>query len=101
MELILSVTVAKVWPGAMTGGRPGPTEIISCCSSLISGGLDLRVRVAQRGQIRSARARIHFGQERIIQGLGFHFRNAAGGIVDIAEYDGLRGARTLAGGLDL
>src|SRR5579872_7114310 len=98
MELILSVTVAKVWPGAMMAGPRLCT--VGCRSSLMLR-LNLRIRVAQRGQIGGARARVQFRQQRVIQGFGFQLRDAALGIVDIPEDDGLGRADLLAGGPDL
>src|SRR5690242_8036301 len=98
MVLILSVTVAKVWPGAITGTRPRSTGKISRRSSLMSGALDLRVGVAQRGQVSGARARVQFGQQRVIQLLGLQFRHAACGIVDVPEDNGLRRTGGFAGG---
>src|SRR5215469_10871491 len=62
--------------------------------------LQLRVRIAQAGQVSGARPGVEIGQQAVVQLFGFHFRHAAVGIVGVAEHDGLGGARGLAGRLD-
>src|ERR1700737_3490113 len=63
--------------------------------------LDLWIRIAQSRQIRGARPRVQFGKKRIIERLGFQFRDPARRIIDVAEHNRLRRARSLASRLDL
>src|SRR5271169_1304644 len=100
MELILSVTVPNVWPGAITVGLPDWSERVSRGSSRMLRSLDLRVGIAQHRQMSGAGAGVHFGQQRIIQLFGLQLGHAAGGVIDVAEDDGLRGADLLAGRLN-
>src|SRR5581483_3882265 len=105
IELILSVTDPKVWPGAITGGTPVPTTAWfgSSIRARESATVvpQLRVDVAHRGQILRARARVEIGEHRVRARLGLQARHAAGRIVQIAEDDRLGRARLLAGRLDL
>src|SRR5207244_4877801 len=85
IALILSVMVAKVWPGSMTGGAAGGVRAGST-----SG--DLRVGVLHRREVGGARARIELGQEGVVPRLGLERRDAALGVVQVAEHDRLGGA---------
>src|SRR5690242_14563705 len=100
MELILSVTVAKVWPGAITVGLPDWSERVSRCSSLMLRILDIRIRIAERSQVGGARARVQFCQQRIIQLFGLQLRDVAHRVVGVTENDSLCGADLLASRLN-
>src|SRR5215510_12994768 len=88
IALILSVTVLKVCPGAMTGGLPVPTTA-AIGSSMLSGVLighpardrsarsfaELRVHVANRSEIRRARPRVQLAEQRVLTLLGLELRD--------------------------
>src|SRR5438477_6370210 len=77
MELILSVTEANVCPGMMIGGFPAiaagvgrASSVGPLCSmpaSLLFGfGLQVRVRIADDGEVRRSRTRVQLAEQRII-----------------------------------
>src|SRR5215472_15499147 len=73
IELILSVTVAKVCPGSMTGARP---LRIATGSSLIfltalRRRFEPRVRVANHGQVGGPRPDVQVGQQAVVAMPGF------------------------------
>src|SRR5258708_38371331 len=82
--LILSVTLPKVWPGPMIG-----------CSALPTG--DLRVGVANGGQVGRAGPGLKLGEEAVVPGLGLEPGGPALGVGHIARPRGLRRAGRLAG----
>src|SRR5262245_22136084 len=105
-ELILSVTVPGVWPGATTGGLYG---FGSGASIMLRPFLVLRVRMlgGQRGvrirdlrQVGRARTRVQHLQQAVVERVGLPLRHFPVRIVDVAEHDGLRRAGLLAGGLE-
>src|SRR5215210_4141653 len=85
IELILSVTVPKVWPGAITGGVPPPRTATRGSSIGCSGSATLftnfRVDVAQRGQVRRPRPRVQLAEQRVVALLGLQPGDAAARIV--------------------
>src|SRR6185295_15064557 len=94
---IWSVTVPKSWPGAIS--RSASVWCVSCRSGLATR--HLRVRVPDRRQIGGAGPRVELGQQAVVAGLGLQQADPAPLVVDVAEDDGLGGARLLAGGADL
>src|SRR5213592_2693520 len=112
MLLILSVTLAKSWPGSTMGwisgwgtctgggaGLAGSASLASPGSSLAI--LQLVVRVLDLRQVRGARPRVQLAEQRVVPRLRLPLRDPAGRVVHVAEDDGLRRARRLAGGLDV
>src|SRR5260221_1503437 len=93
MELILSVTVPKVWPGAMIAGVPAPTIAWSGSSGSpvraksVTLAAQFGVDVADGREIRRPRPRVQLPQERIIPHAGFQLRHAAARVVEVAEDD--------------
>src|SRR5512135_2401353 len=99
MALMWSVTEPKVWPGAITGGRgfsPGPSASLKSGVGILSSVLlllllvrrrsfQLRVGIADFGQIGGARPGVELGQQPVVAGLGLEAGHAALGIVDVAE----------------
>src|SRR5580658_6460944 len=69
--------------------------------SLHGSSLQLGVRVSHFRQICCSRARVQFAQQAVVSGLRLPLRNVAVRVVDVAEDDCARGARLLAGGLQL
>src|SRR4029077_21085598 len=120
--LILSVTVAGVWPGATSGGRCGlgrgerasrvailsPFLRVSSVSSLSSVsirglGRQRRVRVAQLRQVGGARPGVELLEQAVVERVrlpAVHLPILLL-VVQIAEDDGARRAGLLAGGLEL
>src|SRR5262249_48977962 len=104
IELIFSVTDAKLWPGPITGGMSGSRLTTFGGSSsvpigAIGSGLlrfDLRIRVAHRRQVRRARARVELGEQAVISRLAFEIRHATRRVVDVAKDDGFGRAGLLA-----
>ena len=88
-SVIFFVTDALSYPGATTG------------SSSARVHAHLRVGIAQLRQIRRARARVQFREQAVVQRRGAQFRDAAAGVVDVAEDDRLRRTRLRARGRDL
>src|SRR5438270_4873101 len=114
MELIWSVTVAKVCPGS-TVGTGMKRSGISCVTGRISWAgvwvamfmkkgeclsLDLGVGVTNRAEVCGARTSIQFSQQCVIRRLGFQRRHAAVRIIHIPEHDRIRRTGLLAGGDD-
>src|SRR5438270_8009040 len=79
MELILSVTEAKVCPGMMIGGLPAIAAGVGrCCSSgplwtamrslldFTLGRLELGIRIADGGHVSRARARVQLAEQRVV-----------------------------------
>src|SRR5829696_1923031 len=103
--LILSVIEPKVWPGSMSGGGAyvaGFGLIIVQPRGFAvrvdwSSSDQLRIRVAQRGQVSSARARVEILEQAVVAFQLLQPGDAAFRIVQVAEYDGVgrtrRGAR--------
>src|SRR5436853_5491593 len=103
MSEILSVTVPKVSPGAITAAG----VIVMSMSFVSCGNFDIRlgplqfgIRILHCAQISRARLRAQFRQQLVVALLRFEFSNAAVGIVHVAEDDGLCRASLSAGGLD-
>src|SRR5215471_11935422 len=88
MPAMRSVAVPRSWPGPMTGGLTpfgGNTSISSIAILFrLLRGLELRVRVSHRRNIGSTRARVQFGQERVVAQIGFELRDAAVGVILVA-----------------
>src|SRR5215218_10423230 len=105
IELILSVTVPKVWPGAITGGVPLPATAgrgsSIGCSESATLFTDLRVDVPDRGQIGRPRAGVQLAEQRVVPLPGLQLRHAAARIVEVAEDDRVGRTGLLARGLDL
>src|SRR5215204_4733679 len=103
IDVILSVIEPKVWPGAITARSAAPAT--RACAAFSCGiatlFTQLRVHVADRGEIRGTRPRVELGEERVVAHLGLELRHAARFIVQVAEHDRLRRTGLLAGGLDL
>src|SRR5688572_23010970 len=78
MELILSVTDAKVSPGSMTGDVEciGPS-VYGLCGSSASATTNLRVRVLQLRQVTGARFCVQLAQQVVVAFVCFQFRDAA------------------------
>src|ERR1035437_3212718 len=94
---IWSVTVPKVYPGAMIVFDPECGSFRSSTNSALSFSataldLQLRIGIPQRGQVRGSRPGVEVRQQTVIPLFRFHFRNAAIGVVDIAENNRFRGA---------
>src|SRR5262249_31591790 len=66
-----------------------------------SRGFQFRVRIAQRREVRRARARIQILEQAVVPFLRFELRDLTVGIVEIAKHDGIGWAYLLAGGQDL
>src|SRR5262249_10309333 len=102
MELILSVTVAKVCPGPRTGGcgrsfvigRRGPS------APMIFRLFEFRVRIAHHRQVGGAWLRVQLTEQGVIAWLGLRSRHPALPVVEVAENDGLGRAGLLASGHD-
>ena len=60
-----------------------------------------RVRVAHGGQVRGARPRVEVLEQAVVARFLAQLRDAALGVVQVTEVDGLRRARALAGRADL
>src|SRR5258708_7333216 len=96
MELIFSV---RSWNPGSPRTSGGFTSInAGSCRTAISAIRQLRIRIAQLGEVRCARLNVELRQHRVITLLFFQFRYAAVGIVDIPEHDRVGRARLLAGG---
>src|SRR5437762_3352231 len=111
MELILSVTDAKVYPGPM---RPAPSGAAAGRSSVgsSSGGItlvlgelgDFGVRVLECRQVGGPRPCVQVPQQFVVQRLGAQAGHLADrpalsvALVQVAEGDGPGRARGLAGG---
>src|SRR5271167_898499 len=89
IELILSVTVPKVYPGSMTGAAsPSATGCLgSSISRFVLRLFQLRIGVANLGQIRRPRPRVQIAQQTVVARVCLQLRNPAVGIVDIAKDD--------------
>ena len=94
---ILSVTVAGVWPGAMSGGRSSRADI----SPLVLLSCRAGVRVRQLREIRRPRPGVQLLEERVIERLLLQGRDLRGRVVDVAEDERLGRADLLAGRPDL
>ncbi len=69
--LIFSVTEVKVCPGPMTGGLVG-SVLLGCASAAMSlrlrlGGSQIRVRVADRRQVRRPRPGVQLGHHAVVE----------------------------------
>src|SRR5690348_11024773 len=85
-ELIWSVTVPKVYPGAITGRPVGTrTSKVSRSSAILTP--DLRIRIPQDAQVSGARACVQVLQNPVVQLFRLHFRHAAVRIVAVSEDD--------------
>src|SRR5713101_7001764 len=84
----------------MTGTGP---EGARSASSGASGGTsgELRVGVAHRGEVGSARAGVELAEEGVVALVGLQAGDPARRVVDVAEDDGLGRTHCLAGGHDL
>src|SRR5579885_1685605 len=100
IELILSVIVAKVCPGAITAGECSRATSMWLSSGmvllLLRSALQLRVRIPDLGQVCGTRPSVQVLQQAIIAVLCFQLGNLTAGIVDVAESDGACRARLLA-----
>src|ERR1035437_2046176 len=89
MELILSVIVANVYPGSMTGAGWFATLTSSRSSGISLPALRLRlafsVGVGNLSQVGGAGSCIQVGQQPIVTVKRFEFRHPAVWIVDVAE----------------
>src|SRR5262245_51116737 len=89
----------------MTGGTPVPTtaRLGSSTGCRLSAILraQFRIDVSYRRQIHRARPRVELAEHRIATRFGLKTRNAAGGIVQVAEHDRVRRTDLLARGLDV
>src|SRR5580765_1485005 len=105
IELILSVTVLSVCPGAITAGVPAPTiaRFGSSMGCRLSATLfaQLRVHVAERREIGRARPRVQLAEQRVVPDFGLQRGDAARRIVQVAEDDRVGGTGLLARRLDL
>src|ERR1700690_4422246 len=108
MELILSVTVANVYPGSMTGARLFATSTSFRLSAIFSLpgfrpvlrlSFQFRVGVANLSQIGGARPGIQVGQQPVIEIQRLELRHPAVGIVDVAKDNRIGRAGLLAGRL--
>src|SRR5580704_11797991 len=97
---IFSVTVKLLNPGAMIWSGPGSMTFGSSSSVFRLGIADLRVGVAQASQIGGSGPHVQVFEQAVIARLSFELRDAALGIVDVAENDGLSGTRLGAGWCD-
>src|SRR5512139_2762471 len=97
MLAILSVTLAKVWPGPMIGCSAGAARPV-----LATPGLrDLGVRVADVREVRRAGAGLELRQQAVAAGARPELCHPARPVVQVAEHDRAGGAGRLAGGDDL
>src|SRR5262245_13200968 len=89
------------WRGSSS--NPGAPPRRSTCSCFESATLltKLRVHVANRRQIRRPRPRVELAEQRVVALLALELRDAALGIVDVAEHDRVGRTRLLTRGLDL
>src|SRR5688572_32670225 len=86
-------------------GRTSWTGVVSFSAMSVlvvrlvrSGGLhQLGIRIADRRQVRRARARVELFEKRIVRRLLLQLRNGRLRIVHVAEYDGVGRACLLAG----
>src|SRR3989441_11444834 len=103
MVLILSVTVAKVCPGPITGGRRRSAAVgrRGPSAPMTFRLFDFRVRVAHGSQIGSARPGVQFAQQSVVARLSLKSGDAALRVVEVAENDGLGRTGLLASGLNL
>src|SRR5215472_17023978 len=107
MPAMRSVAVPRSYPGPITGGLTpfgGSTPTSSTIGAIelcLLRGLEFRVRIPHRRNVGGARARIQLSQQLVIPLLGFELRNAAVGIIDVAEDNGFGGANLLARGQDV
>src|ERR1035437_5820541 len=91
MELILSVIVANVYPGSMTGAgwfatlTSSRSSGISCNALLLR--LQFRVGVANLRQVGGAGSGIQVGQQPVVTVECLELRHPAVWIVDVAEDD--------------
>ena len=93
---ILSVTRGERVPGtdngmndALRASHCRPRRVLLC---------DLRVRVAHGPEVARARLRLQLVEQAVVPVAGLQLRDAALGVVDVAEHDRLRRAGRLAGG---
>src|SRR5512145_2046521 len=82
MLAILSVTVAKVWPGPITGctTRSG----LAMLRSFTTRAGELGVRVPDRRQVARARPRLELGEEAVVPLARLQPEDAAFRVVDVA-----------------
>src|SRR5690348_10771326 len=89
-----AVTDAGVWSPISTGaGRVSGGRVSGTSGSSQKVG----VRVADRSQVRRPRPGVQFGQEAVVVRLGLPPGHLAAAVVQVAEHDGPRRARLLAG----
>src|SRR5260370_20126132 len=100
MELILSVTDAKVWPGRKTcdeaAGGGGVSRVGA--SGVMSRGLqlhDLGARIAYGSEVGRPRLSIVVLQESVIEGCVFHLADPRIRVVEVPENDRASRARGL------
>src|SRR5688500_12343607 len=67
----------------------------------LPGRIEVRVRIADRREIRRARAGLQFLEQCVMRRLRLELRNGAIGIVHVPEHDGFGRASLLTGGHDL
>src|SRR4051794_21267734 len=86
MELILSVTEAKVCPGMMLGGFPAIAAGVGRCCSLgplcsmgilflFAGRFQFRIRIADDGEVCRPRTRVQLAEQRIVPRIFFQGRD--------------------------
>src|ERR1700693_4502802 len=83
IELILSVTVAKVWPGAITGG------VVPVCASAATSCTQVGIHVSQCREIGRAGPRIELAEQGVVARFALQPRDPAARIVQIPEDDGV------------
>src|SRR5262245_44539940 len=110
MSLTFSVIEAWLCPGPRTGivGGAGcgddinpPYSVVPARRGACRLRRQLRVRVADGGQIGRPRPRVQLGEQTVAPRVGMRLRHAARLVVQVAEHDRLRRARGLARGDDL
>src|SRR5689334_20226947 len=84
---ILSDTEARLWLWSITGpiSNLDGSSTGSAISALLLRLLQIRMRITDFRKVGSSRARVEFGQERIIQTVSLPLRHPAIGIVQISD----------------
>src|SRR5437870_4571302 len=104
IELILSVTVAKVYPGSITGATSLPPATCSVRSSILDclrSACQLGVGVANLSQVRGPGPCVQVREQAVVARLRLQFRNPAIGIINAAEDDCVGRTGLLASRLQL